>query len=364
MGASSIEDDLPLTAIEWETRAAAALPSATFDYVAGGAGDELTITENRAAFERMRLVPRVMRARTRVTTETTLLGQPVAAPVMVAPFAYQGALDEEGEVATARAAAALGVTMCLSTLSNRSMTDVAEACGDGPRWFQLYPLADMAANHALVDEAASLGYQAVIVTVDLPPYGFREREIRNPFILPEGLDLPVVPPPPGGHGRPTPRETTGLMKWDLDWSDIGAIAAATDLPVIVKGILSPADAVLAADHGARAVIVSNHGGRQLDTTVAAIDALPAVAAVARERFEVYMDGGVRRGVDVLKALALGAHAVLVGRPVAWGLSVAGEAGVHRVLGQLVAETANALQLAGYQEPARVGPEVLFRPIER
>ena len=154
-------------------------------------------------------------------------------------------------MATARAAAALGVTMCLSTLSNRSMSDVAEACGDGPRWFQLYPLADMAANHALVDEAAALGYQAVIVTVDLPPYGFREREVRNPFVLPEGLDLPVVPPPPGGHGRPTPRETTELMKWDLDWSDIGAIAAATELPVVVKGILSPADAVLAADHGAR-----------------------------------------------------------------------------------------------------------------
>ena len=194
-------DGFPLTAPEWEARAREVLAAPTFDYVAGGAGDELTIEENRAALERLRIVPRVLRARASASTAVDLLGTTVAAPVMVAPFAYQGALHAEAESASARAAAALGLVMCHSTLANRSMADIAAACGDGQRWFQLYPLADMEVNHQIIAQARDHGYGAVIVTVDLPPYGRREREVRNPFVLPEGLDLPCVPPPPGN--RPT-----------------------------------------------------------------------------------------------------------------------------------------------------------------
>ena len=353
-------DGFPLTAPEWEARAKEVLAAPTFDYVAGGAGDELTIEENRAALERLRIVPRVLRARAGASTEVELLGAKVAAPVMVAPFAYQGALHAEAESASARAASALGLVMCHSTLANRSMADIAAACGDGQRWFQLYPLADMDVNHEIIAQARGAGYGAVIVTVDLPPYGRREREVRNPFVLPEGLDLPCVPPPPGGHGSPTPVQTTELMKQDFDWPDIEAIAERTSLPVIVKGLLSPLDARLAVEHGAKGIVVSNHGGRQLDTTIATIDALPAVAAEVGEDAEVYLDSGVRRGVDVLKALALGAKAVMVGRPVAWGLAVGGEDGVLRVLGQLVAETGNALQLSGCRSPEEAGPDLIHR----
>lgn len=361
MTADHVPETPPLTSEEWEERARATLEPATFDYVAGGAGDELTIAENRAAFARIRIVPRMLRARAGTDTATTLLGAPVAAPVMVAPFAYQGALHPEGEVATARAAAELGLGMALSTLSNRSLADVAAAGGQAPRWFQLYPLADMEANRQVVLHARDLGYTAVIVTVDLPPYGLRERELRNPFTLPAGLDLPNVPPPPGGHGSPTPRETTGLMKHDLSWDDIAAIGGFCELPLVVKGLLAAADARLAAECGAAAVVVSNHGGRQLDTTVATIDALPAVVDAVGDRLEVYLDGGVRRGVDVLKALALGARAVMVGRPVAWGLAVGGEEGVRTALTQLVLETANAFQLAGCRTVGEAGPELLVRP---
>jgi 4-hydroxymandelate oxidase len=344
---SSPDESAPANLQAWEPLARRVLDAATFGYVAGGAGDERTMRDNCEAFSRLRLVPRVLRGTARgVDASTTVLGAPIAAPIMVAPFAYQGAFHSGGEAATAAAAASRGLGMCLSTLANAGIEEVAEACGEGLRWFQLYPMADQALNDEMVSRAAAAGYRAVIVTVDLPPYGVRERELRHPFTLPAHLGHPCIPEASAGMGSPTPAETVERMKLDLEWSDIATWVARWDLPVVVKGVLSAADAELALSHGASGVVVSNHGGRQLDTAIATIDALPAVAEAVAGRAELYLDGGVRRGTDVVKALALGARAVLVGRPVAYGLAAAGRAGVAAVLGQLADETRNALALCG------------------
>jgi len=338
----------------WEPLAEAALDAATFGYIAGGAGDERTQRDNSDAFGRVRLVPRVLRGTASgIDPSTTVLGSPLSAPIMVAPFAYQGAFHARGEAATAAAASSLGVAMCLSTLANTSIEDVAAASGDGVRWFQLYPMADQGLNDEMISRAAATGYRAIIVTVDLPPYGVRERELHTPFTLPASLGLPCIPEKSAAAGSPTPAQTTEMMKLDLCWSDIGEWASRWGLPVVVKGVLSPADAELAIQHGVSGIIVSNHGGRQLDTAIATIDALPAVTAAVAGRVEVYVDGGIRRGTDVVKALALGAQAVLVGRPVAYGLAVKGEDGAAAVLRQLAAETENALALCGCRTLADV-----------
>ena len=343
----------------WEPLARDALDAAAFGYIVGGAGDERTMRENAEAFGRRRLVPRVLRgAGQGVDTRTGVCGGRLTAPIMVAPFAYQGAFHPEGEAATAAAAGELGLGMCLSTLSNTGIEEVAAANGEGLRWFQLYPMADQGLNDEMVARAGESGYSAVIVTVDLPPYGVRERELREPFALPPELGLPCIPESSAGEGSPTPRETTEMMKLDLTWSDIAKWGERWRLPLLVKGILAPADADLAVQAGAAGVIVSNHGGRQLDTAIAAIDALPAVAETVAGRADVLMDGGVRRGTDVVKALALGARAVLVGRPVAYGLAVAGRDGVRAVLAQLVAETENALGLCGCRSVDEVAPELM------
>ncbi|MDH3228092.1 MAG: alpha-hydroxy-acid oxidizing protein [Thermoleophilia bacterium] len=338
---------MPTNLHAWEPLAEQALDAATFGYIAGGAGDERTLRDNSAAFGRLRLVPRMLRGTAGgVDASTTVLGAELASPIMVAPFAYQGAFHPDGEAATAAAAAALGLCMCLSTLANTSMEDVAAASGGGVRWFQLYPMADQALNDEMIARAEAAGYRAVIVTVDLPPYGVRERELHHPFALPADLGLPCIPEKSAAAGSPTPVQTTEMMKLDLDWSDIAAWASRWNLPLVVKGVLSPEDAALALEHGARGVIVSNHGGRQLDTTIATIDALPRVCAAVADRAEVFLDGGVRRGTDVVKALALGARAVLIGRPAAYGLAVAGRDGASAVLAQLISETENALALCG------------------
>ncbi len=349
----------PVNLHDWEESARRALGRDAFDYVAGGGGDEVTLRDNRAAFARWKVLPRVLRPGSGASLATEILGRPSALPIMVAPFAYQGILDPAGECATASAAAVAGAPMCVSTLANRSLEDIAKATGDGDRIFQLYAQKDEGVNVEMLARAREAGYRAVIVTVDLPPFGSRDRDTRSGFSIPADLGLPNIPPPPGHDGTLTPHDTSFLMNADMGWSDIERIVAEAGLPVVVKGILAPADAVLAAEHGAAGVIVSNHGGRQLDGVPATIDALEPVVQALSGRAEVWVDGGVRRGTDVLAALALGARAILIGRPVAWGLAAAGPAGVEAVLSTLASEFQTALTLGGVASPTEISREMVY-----
>ena len=346
----------PVNLHDWEEPARRALGRDAFDYVAGGAEDEITLRDNRAAFSRWRIVPRVLRPGAGADLTTSILGRPSALPVMVAPFAYQGVLSPEGDCDTARAAAACGATMCVSTLASRSLEDIAAAGGD--RMFQLYAQKDDAVNADMLARAREAGYRAVIVTVDLPPFGTRDRDVRSGFSIPADLALPNIPPPPGHDGSLTPHDTTDLMNADMSWSDIARIVDQAGLPVMVKGILAPADADLALEHGAAGVIVSNHGGRQLDTVPATIDALEPVVQAVAGRGEVWVDSGIRRGTDVLKSLALGAQAVLIARPVAWGLAAGGAEGVEAVISTLADELRSALALSGAGSPADLDRELV------
>jgi isopentenyl diphosphate isomerase/L-lactate dehydrogenase-like FMN-dependent dehydrogenase len=358
------EDDVgadaqPANLHDWEEPARRVLGSDAFDYVAGGGGDEVTLRDNRAAFTRWKILPRVLRPGSGASLATTILGRPAAVPIMVAPFAYQGVLSPEGECDTARAAAAVGSTMCVSTLSNRSLEEIADATGEGDRIFQLYAQNDEGVNAEILARAREAGYRAVIVTVDLPPFGSRDRDTRSGFSIPADLALPNIPPPPGHDGSLTPHDTSFLMNADMGWPDIERIVSQAGVPVVVKGILAPGDAVLAAEHGVAGVIVSNHGGRQLDTVPATIDALEPVVQALEGRAEVWVDGGIRRGTDVLTALALGARAVLVGRPVAWGLAVGAASGVEAVLSTLATEFQTALTLSGVASPDQITREMVF-----
>ncbi len=343
---------------ELEAQAADVLSAPTFAYFAGGAADELTLADNRAAWERLRLVPHVLRADRPRTAETSLLGLSLAAPVLTAPLAYQRMAHDEGDVAIAAGAAGAGVGQVLSSLSSHRLEDVA-AAGRDPL-FQLYPYRDRGQTAEIVARAQDAGFRALVVTVDVPVHGRRERETLHGFSLAPGVELPNVPVPPSHTGPVTPHDVTSWMQADLGWGDVERFLALTDLPVLLKGVLHPDDAARAAELGAAGIVVSNHGGRQLDTAVASADALPAIADAAGD-LTVLVDGGVRRGTDVVKALALGADAVLVGRPVTWALALEGAAGVRWALGLLVTETAEALALCGCASPADVQGGLLFRP---
>jgi len=308
-------------------------------YFEGGAGDEVTLRANVAAYGRWHFRPRMLVDVSEVTTATTLLGTPVASPLGVAPFAMQRLIDPEGEVATARAAGAAGVLMCVSTLTTSTHAQIAGA-GDGPRWLQLYVLNDRARTLAHITEARNAGYSAVVLTVDLPYVGRRERDLRLGF----------QNPPPGLH---LPYANLFENSPALTWRDLEWIRAEMPLPLVVKGILTREDATLAVEHGADAIWVSNHGGRQLDGVAAGLDALPEVVDAVAGRCEVYVDGGIRRGTDVLKALALGARAAFAARPFAGGLAVGGEAGVASVLSILRDEIALGLGLLGCTSPDQV-----------
>ena len=355
--------ELPLNLHEYERAARARLPKMAFDYMAGGAEDEVTLRDNRAAFDRWRLLPRVLRGLTQANLATTVLGQPIALPVVVAPSGFHRLAHQDGELATARAARAVGSIYTRSTGATITMEEVAPVAGTW--WFQLYVYRDRAINRDLVERAAAAGAAALVVTVDVPVLGRREADERNRFTLPPGLSMANVRVSELGR-LPVAVEGSGLTQfvaggaWEpaLTWSDLEWLASLSPLPVIPKGILHPADAVRAFDHGAQAVIVSNHGGRQLDSAVTALDALPAVVEAVAERGEVLVDGGIRRGTDVLKALALGARAVLIGRPILWGLAVAGETGVTHVLEMLRAELARDFMLCGLADLAEVERSLL------
>ena len=336
---------------DFERAAAEKLEAGVLGYFAGGAGDEVTLRENVAAWGRWRLRPRMLAGLSEWSARTELMGRELSMPVLVAPVAYQRLVDPEGEVAMARAAAAAGTVMCLSTLATARPREVAEAAPQGRRWFQLYCFRDEGVTRALVDEAVECGFEAIVVTVDAPRGGNRERDLRTGFRIPEGLGVPSVEAALGSGRAVTIEETFGLMEPALDWRRLEELAAESELPVLVKGVLGDEDAVLAVEHGAAGVIVSNHGGRQLDRVAATGDALPEVVDAVEGRVPVLVDGGIRRGVDVVTAVALGADAVLVGRPALWGLAVGGEEGARRVLDLLRAEVELALALCGCSGPA-------------
>jgi isopentenyl diphosphate isomerase/L-lactate dehydrogenase-like FMN-dependent dehydrogenase len=331
---------------DYESEAARRLEAGAHAYYAGGAGDERTLRDNVEAWSRYALRPRMLVDVETCATSTTVLGQEVSLPVIVAPVAFQRVAHPEGEVGMAQAAKAAGTIMCLSTLATSTPAEVA-AVG-GPRWFQLYVFRDEGVTHELIAQARDEGFTALVLTIDAPVRGNRERDVRTGFTIPPEIRVASI-----GRGGVTPKDLFDMVSASLTWRDVERIAAEAALPLIVKGVLTAEDAVLAVEHGAAAVVVSNHGGRQLDGVQATADALPEVIEAAAGRVEVLVDGGIRRGTDVVRALALGARAVLVGRPCLWGLAVGGAEGAGAVLEIFRREVLNALQLLGCASPAGV-----------
>jgi 4-hydroxymandelate oxidase len=351
-----------------EPLARACLDPMLYDYIAGGAADEWTLGENRAAWSRFQILPRMLRGVAMRSQETTVLGTRVSSPVLVPPMAFHGLCHADAEVATARATAAEGTIFCASTVSNCSLETIAVASGAGSRWFQLYVYRDRSITRGLVERAAAAGYSALCLTVDTPLAGHRERDKRNTLRMPPHLELGNFPTSHSDQNRVGSGHGSALAhyiaaEWDagLTWKDVEWLRSISPMPVVVKGILAPRDAVLAIDHGARAVIVSNHGGRQLDSVPAPATMLAAVVDAVDGRGEVLIDGGIRRGTDVLKALALGARAVLVGRPVLWGLTLDGADGVRAVLGHLRSELDLAMALAGCSNVGDITRELILMP---
>lgn len=339
----------PVSIAELEALAADRLEPGAHGYFAGGAGDERTLRRNVEAFAGWELWPRVLVDVSDVSTACELIGAPLELPVLVAPVAFQKLAHPEGEVAMARAAETAGTVICLSTIATCGPTEVGAACA-GRKWMQLYCFRDRAITRALLDEAVEAGFEAVLLTVDAPYAGKRERDFRTGFEVPAEMTAPAVRAASGGRDL-TVAEVFGLIDPSLDWSDLEELVESSELPVLVKGLVRGDDAALAVEHGADGVVVSNHGGRQLDNTPATIDALPEVVDAVGGRVPVLMDGGIRRGTDVAVALALGADAVLAGRPCLWGLAVEGQAGAERALGILRDELRLALALLGCASPA-------------
>ena len=344
---------LPCNLADYEALARGRLDAAVWDFIQGGSEDEVTLAANTAAFRRVVLRPRALAGVRAVDLGCTLLGVPLPHPVLIAPMGYLGLAHPEGECAAARAAAATGSLMVVGTMSNHSLEEVA-ATAAGPRWFQLYALKDRALTQALIERAEAAGYQALVLTVDTPRMGRRERDLRNGFAPPPHLRpvnlLGAESASDAHRGRPgssaVARQVLDLFDSTLDWSVLDWLRARTRLPIVLKGILLAEDAARAVAAGVDGIIVSNHGGRQLDGAPAAIDALAEVAEAVDGRCEVLLDGGVRRGSDALKARALGARAILIGRPVLWGLAARGEEGVRHVIELLRAEIEHAMLLAG------------------
>ncbi|MBA3328318.1 MAG: alpha-hydroxy-acid oxidizing protein [Solirubrobacterales bacterium] len=343
----------PVNVGDYERLAARCLDEGLLGYYAGGAGDERTLRDNVAAFARRRLRPRVLVDVSAVSAATTVLGTDVSMPLLVAPTALQRMAHPDGEPGMARAAAAAGTIFCLSTLATSRPSEVAEQAPAAPRWFQLYAFRDRGVTRALCDEALEHGFGAIVLTVDAPRAGRRERDLRTGFVVPAGVDMPAVSAATGAPACPTPAEFFSLLDTTLTWSAVEHLVANLPVPLILKGIQTAEDARLACEHGAAAVIVSNHGGRQLDGVAASLDMLPEVVDAVGGRLEVLVDGGVRRGTDVLVALALGARAVLAGRPLLWGLAVDGEVGAGAVLQGLQEEIELGMTLLGTPTPADI-----------
>ncbi|REK13012.1 MAG: alpha-hydroxy-acid oxidizing protein [Planctomycetota bacterium] len=357
----------PINLQDYEELARERLPQVVFDYYFGGAEDELTVAENRASWQRIRLRPRVLADVGTRDLKTTVLGADTSMPVMLAPCGFNALAHAEGELAVTRAAAAAGVIHVVSTAGTHSLEDVAAAAPNGTRWFQLYCYRDRDITRWLIDRAAQAGYRALCLTVDAPLVGKRERDARNRFGLPHGMgwkNLEGV----GLERMDVEDEGSALAHyvskiWDpaLTWDAVGWLCEQSSLPLVIKGILTGEDAQRAVDHGAQAIVVSNHGGRQLDGAVPTSEALVEVADAVGDRVEIIVDGGIRRGSHVLKALALGARAVLVGRPYLWALAAGGQAGVEHMLAILREELDLDMALAGRPTIASIDRTLVSMP---
>lgn len=360
----------PINVMEYEPLARAKMEPAHWDYLQGGSDDEVTLQRNRDGFARITLRPRMLVDVSELDLRTTVLGTPVQMPILVAPTAYQCLAHAEGECASVRAAGEAGTVFTASTMATRSIEEIA-AAATGPLWFQLYVYKERDVSARLIRRAEAAGYRALVVTVDAPRLGNREQDLRNGFALPPHLRLAnFTAAEEDTHPQTVPGQsgvaTHAAAHFDLTltWDCIAWLRSVTALPILAKGVLTAEDARLAIAHGVDGIIVSNHGGRQLDSVPAGIEALPEVAAAVRatgSACEVYMDGGVRRGTDVLKALALGARAVLVGRPMLWGLAADGTAGARRVLGILRDELELAMTLAGRPNLTSIDETVVRLP---
>ncbi len=357
----------PINLHDYEQLASERLPQMVFDYYFGGAEDELTLHENRLGWQRLRFRPRVLVDVGTRDLSTTVLGQKISFPVLTAPCAFNALAHPDGELAVARAATAAGILQVVSTAGTYTLEEVAAAAPDGARWFQLYCYRDREVTKSLVQRAVEAGYRALCLTVDAPLVGRRDRDTRNRFGLPPGMtwkNLERV-----GLDRMDPRDDGSALVqyiseiWDptLTWKAIDWLRGLSELPLVIKGILTAEDARRALDHGATAIVVSNHGGRQLDGTIATSEALAEVAEAIGGRAEILVDGGIRRGSDILKALALGARAVLIGRPYLWALAVDGQAGVEHLLGLLREELDLDMALAGRPTIASIDRSLVCGP---
>jgi isopentenyl diphosphate isomerase/L-lactate dehydrogenase-like FMN-dependent dehydrogenase len=347
----------PLTLTDLEQLAGAVLDPHWREYFAGGSGDERTLRANVDHFASWRLRQRVLCGIEEVSTAVTVLGHELTLPLVVAPVAYQRMAHADGEEGMARAAAAAGAGMCLSTFATASPADVTAAASVGARFLQVYVFRDHGITNELIAQALDVGFTAVFLTVDIPVLGSRDRERRIEWTFPED-SLPAM-----RYALTRGVGSAGLEVLDpaLDWAYLERLCASVPVPVVVKGVLEPEDAVLAAEHGAAGVVVSNHGGRQLDGVAATIEALPAIVEAVDDRLEVLLDGGIRRGTDIALALALGARAVLAGRSPLWGLAVGGAAGAQTVLELLREEFAVALHLTGCRAAGDLERRHVTRP---
>jgi 4-hydroxymandelate oxidase len=336
---------LPTTLAGFEAAYRQALEAGPLAYYSGAAADELTLGENRAAWDRIKLSPRVMIDVSERDPSVEILGRRHSLPLAIAPTAYHRIAHPGGEEETATGAAAAGVTYTLSTLATSRPAPVAEAAPDSDRWFQVYVFRDRAVTRELVTEAEANGFEALLLTVDLPVLGKRDREVSDGFMVGDAGTVPGIQAA-GGKGLLSMQDTADLIDPSLTWDDVSDLASSTDLPVLVKGVLRADDASHAIEHGAAGVVVSNHGGRQLDTVPATAEVLEPIAEAVGPGSTVLVDGGIRRGTDLAKALILGADAALVGRPVLWGLAAAGAAGVEAVVGIIGDEFDRALALLG------------------
>lgn len=363
MAINSLSTD-PVNLFDFEELARQQLGKMAYDYYSSGANDEITLRENRKAYERIVVYPHMLRDVSSRSYVTTVLGQEIQMPIMIAPMAFHRLAHADGELASARAATAAGTIMAVSTLSTASLEEIASVAS-GNLWFQLYVYKDRAVTASLVKRAEEAGYKALVFTVDSPILGKRERDVRNGFHLPQGLSVSNLVPA-GVEDLPAYTGESGLAQYiaslydqSLSWKDVEWLRSITKLPVLVKGILRADDAELAVKCGAAGIIVSNHGGRQLDTAPATIDVLARVADAVNGSAEIFVDGGIRRGTDVLKAIALGAKAVLLGRPILWGLASGGEAGVRGVLQMLQDEFDLAMALSGCSKIEDIKRELLY-----
>lgn len=363
---------VPIPLAQLEEKASEVLKPQAYDYVAGSAGAERTARANQEAFDRWRIVPRMLHDVSQRDLSVPLFGLTLPAPVMLAPIGVQGIIHPDAEVASARAAASLAIPFVLSTLSSRRIEEVADAMGAAPRWFQLYWGNDHEVTTSLLQRAERSGYSALVVTLDTAMLGWRERDLQHPylpFISGYGLANYFTDPvfcsrlaqPPQSDLAAAIRLWADLFSnTALQWKDLTWLRSQTRHPILLKGILHPDDARLALDHGVDGIIVSNHGGRQVDGAIASLDALPAVAAVVQQRVPIFFDSGIRYGADAIKALALGATAVLLGRPYIWGLALAGEQGVRDVIQNFLADFDLTLGLAGFRSTKELDPSILTR----